>query len=217
MRAQLIAGLRVLLVLTVVTGIAYPLAVTGLAQLAFPDQAGGSLLQRHGKVVGSALLGQAFTGIEYFHPRPSAAGAAASGSMIEILDGNGRPTGATKSADPADLSLVASSASNLGPTNGDLLATVKERVATYRKENRLDRDTPVPVDAVTASGSGLDPHVSVANARLQAPRVAMTRSLDRSRVLDLIGRYTEGRSLGFLGEEGVNVLRLNLALDKLEQ
>jgi K+-transporting ATPase ATPase C chain len=166
-------------------------------------------------VVGSALLGQAFTGLGYFHPRPSAAGAAASGSMIEIVDDNGEPTGTTKSADPTDLSLVASSASNLGPTNEDFLATVEERVAEYRKLNRLGADVPVPVDAVTASGSGLDPHISVANARLQARRVARIRNLDRTQVLHLIDRSTEGRSLGFLGEKGVNVLRLNLALDKL--
>jgi K+-transporting ATPase ATPase C chain len=191
--------------------------VAGLVLVAFSDQADGSLLQRGGKVVGSALIGQAFTGLGYFHPRPSAAGAAATGSMIEILDDKGQPTGRTESADPTDLSLVASSASNLGPTNEDFLATVKERVAAYRKLNGLDRDTAVPVDAVTASGSGLDPDISVANARLQAARVARTRNLDRSQVFELIDRYTDGRSLGFLGEEGVNVLRLNLALDKLER
>jgi K+-transporting ATPase ATPase C chain len=216
MRAQLLAGLRAVLVLTVLCGVLYPLAVTGVAQLAFDDKANGSLVERDGAVVGSALLGQAFTTEEYFQTRPSAAGAAAaaSGSMVDILDADGEPTGATEPADPGDLSLVASGASNLGPTNEALLATVAERVAAYRERNRLGPETQVPVDAVTTSGSGLDPHISVANARLQAPRVARVRSLAVADVLRLVDRYTAARSLGFLGENSVNVLRLNLALDE---
>jgi potassium-transporting ATPase KdpC subunit len=199
MRAQLLAGLRALLVLTLLCGLAYPLAVTGIAQLAFGDKADGSLVERDGEVVGSSLIGQTFTGEEYFHGRPSAAGAAAAGA---------------EDADPDDLAQVSSGASNLGPTNPDLLDAVAERVDAYRAENGLDSDTPVPVDAVTASGSGLDPHISVANARLQADRVAEARGLDVDDVLVLVDRHTSGRSLGFLGEEGVNVLELNLDLDR---
>ncbi len=202
MRTQLLTGLRTVLVLTVLTGIVYPLAVLGVGQLAFNEQANGSLVERDGTIVGSSLLGQAFTGPTYFHTRPSAAGAAASGSLVDGLP-----------ADPADLSLVASGASNLGPTNEDLLATVKERVEAYRVENHLPADAPVPVDAVTASGSGLDPHISVANAELQAPRVAAERRLPLAAVVDLVKTHTSGRNLGFLGEKGVNVLELNLALD----
>jgi potassium-transporting ATPase KdpC subunit len=199
MRAQLLAGLRALLVLTLLCGLAYPLAVTGIAQLAFRHEADGSLVRRDGEVVGSSLIGQSFTGEDYFHTRPSAAGAAAAGA---------------EGADADDLSQVASGASNLGPTNPELLDTVAERVDAYREENRLDPDVRVPVDAVTASGSGLDPHISVANARLQAPRVAEARGLDVDDVLQLVDRHTSGRSLGFLGEKGVNVLELNLDLDR---
>ena len=202
MRAQILTGLRTLLLLTVLTGVVYPLAVLGVAQLAFDDKANGSLVERDGAVVGSSLLGQAFTGPAYFHTRPSAAGAAASGSLVDGLP-----------ADPADLSLVVSGASNLGPTNENLLAAVRERVEAYRVENRLPADAPVPVDAVTASGSGLDPHISVANAELQAPRVAAERGLPLGTVVNLVKTHTSGRSLGFLGEKGVNVLELNLALD----
>jgi K+-transporting ATPase ATPase C chain len=199
MRAQLLAGLRALLVLTLLCGVAYPLAVTGIAQLAFGDKADGSLVERDGEVVGSSLIGQTFTGKAYFHGRPSAAGAAATGA---------------EDADPDDLAQVSSGASNLGPTNPDLLDAVAERVDAYRAENDLASDTPVPVDAVTASGSGLDPHISVANARLQAARVAQARGLDVDDVLGLVDRHTSGRGLGFLGEEGVNVLELNLDLDQ---
>lgn len=198
MRAQLLAALRAILALTVITGIAYPLAITALAQLAFNEEADGSLVERDGEVVGSRLLGQSFTGARYFHPRPSAAGAAASG---------------TEGGDPADPTQIASGASNLGPTNPDLLSAVADAVTAYRETNGLDADQPVPVDAVTASGSGLDPHISVANARLQAQRVADERGLDLDAVIDLIDEHTDGRSLGFLGEPGVNVLLLNLALD----
>lgn len=215
MRAQLLAAVRAILVLTVLTGLLYPLAVTGVAQLAFGDKADGSLVRRDGHVVGSSLIGQTFTSDDYFQGRPSAAGAAATGSMVGVLDENGEPTGDTVPADPSDLTQVNSGASNLGPTNEDLLATVEERVAAYRDANGLADDQKVPVDAVTASGSGLDPQISVANARLQAARVADARGLGVDRVLDLIDKHTSSRSLGFLGEKGVNVLELNLALDEL--
>lgn len=191
MRRQLLPAFAMVLVFTVLTGLAYPLAVTGLAQAAFRDKANGSLIERGDEVVGSSLIGQSFTQPEYFHPRPSAAG-----------DGY----------DGAD-----SSGANLGPTNAELLDEIGERVAAYRELNDLPPDTDVPVDAVTASSSGLDPHISPANARLQAPRVAEARGLDRAVVLELIDEHIEGRGLGFLGEPGVNVLRLNLALDEAAQ
>jgi K+-transporting ATPase ATPase C chain len=190
MRAQLLAALRAVLVFTVLVGVAYPLVVTGIARLAFRDAADGSLVERDGVVVGSSLIGQPFTGAEWFHPRPSAAG--------DGYDG------------------MASAASNLGPTNDELLDAVAERVIQYRTVNGLGDDEAVPVDAVTASGSGLDPHISVANARLQAPRVAAARDLDLELVLRLVAEHTDGRSLGFLGEDAVNVLELNVALDEAE-
>jgi K+-transporting ATPase ATPase C chain len=186
-RRQLVPAVVAFLVFTAMTGVAYPLAVTGVAQVAFPGRADGSLVERDGVVVGSRLIGQPFTGARYFHPRPSAAG--------EGYDA------------------MSSSASNLGPTNADLLSAVEERVAAYRSANGLPADESVPVDAVTASGSGLDPHISPANARLQAPRVARARGLPLDDVLMLVDEHTEGRSLGVLGEAGVNVLELNLALD----
>jgi potassium-transporting ATPase KdpC subunit len=188
MRRQLVPALVVFLAFTVLTGIAYPLTVTGIAQVAFPGQADGSLLERDGSVVGSRLIGQAFSGPRYFHPRPSAAG--------EGYDA------------------MASGPSNLGPTNEKLLAAVRQRRIEYRRENGLPSCAAVPIDAVTASASGLDPHISLANARLQAPRAARERSLPLNRVLALVEEHTDGRSLGFLGEPGVNVLELNLALDR---
>lgn len=215
MRAQLLAAVRALLVLTVLTGLLYPLVVTGLAQAAFGDKADGSLIERDGEVVGSSLIGQTFTSEEYFQGRPSAAGAAASGSMVDVLDEDGEPTGEVVPADPSDPTQVASGASNLGPTNEHLLATIAEREEAYRDLNGLADDQEVPVDAVTASGSGLDPMISVANARLQAPRVADVRGLDPEQVDELVDDHTEARSLGFLGEKGVNVLELNLALGEL--
>jgi potassium-transporting ATPase KdpC subunit len=215
MRAQLLAALRAVVVFTVLVGLAYPLVVTGLAQLAFSEEADGSLVRRDGEVVGSDLLGQTFTSPEYFHGRPSAAGAGASGSEIEVVDDAGEPTGETMLASVDDVSVAASGASNLGPTNEDLLATVEERIAEYRDVNGLADDALVPVDAVTASGSGVDPQISVANARLQAPRVAEERGLDVAEVKRLIDDHTSSRPLGVLGEKGVNVLQLNLALDDL--
>ena len=186
-RRQLLPALVAFLVLTLLTGVAYPLAVTGIAQVVFPGRADGSLVERDGVVVGSRLIGQPFAGARWFHPRPSAAG-----------DG---------------YDAMASSASNLGPTNPTLLAEVRRRAAAYRRENGLPLGAPVPQDAVTSSGSGLDPQISVANARIQAARVARARGLSLADVLGLVAEHTDGRALGFLGEPGVNVLELDLALD----
>jgi potassium-transporting ATPase KdpC subunit len=191
MRRQLFPALMMLLVFTVITGVGYPVVVTGVAQGAFGDKADGSLVDNaDGEVVGSSLIGQTFAEPEYFHPRPSAAG-------------DGYDAGA-------------SSGSNLGPSNDDLLASVEERAEAYREENGLDAAAEVPVDAVTASASGLDPHISVANAHLQALRVADAQGLDVDTVLELVDDHTSGRDFGFLGEKGVNVLELNLALDEAD-
>jgi K+-transporting ATPase ATPase C chain len=187
MRRQLVPALVAFLALTILTGVAYPLAVTGVSQVVFPGRADGSLVERGGTTVASKLIGQQFASPRYFQPRPSAAG-----------DG---------------YDAMSSSASNLGPTNEDYLSEVRKRVAAYRRENGLAADIAVPADAVTASGSGLDPHISPANARLQAPRVARARGMDVADVLALVDDHTNGRSLGFLGDPGVNVVELNLALD----
>jgi potassium-transporting ATPase KdpC subunit len=177
------------IVFTLICGVAFPLFSTLIGKVAFGDKADGSLIKRDGVVVGSKLIGQSFVAPQYFHPRPSAAGAGYDGS--------------------------ASSGSNLGPTSPDLLSAVSDRVAAYREENGLAADALVPVDAVTASGSGLDPHISIANARLQTARVAKTRGLDVAVVTKLVDKYTDGRQLWVLGEPGVNVVELNLALDDL--
>ena len=190
LRRQLIVGLAMTAVMIVLTGILYPLAVTGASQVLFPHRADGSLVTRNGKVVGSALLGQNFTDPKYFWPRPSAAGK-------DGYDG------------------LASGGSNLGPSNPKLLDAVKDRIAAYRMANLLQDDEFVPVDAVTASASGLDPHISVANARFQARRVAATRGLSTDAVLRLVADHTQHRQWGFLGEDAANVLDLNLALDRL--
>ena len=184
------AILATLLLVVVLCGI-YPVAIWGASQLLFPHQANGSLIEsRDRKIVGSEWLGQNFTGAKYFHPRPSAAGA------------NGY--------DAAN-----SSGSNLGPTSQKLIDAVKQRVADYRSENGLAADALVPGDAVTASGSGLDPHISPKNAALQAPRIAKERGLSLDDLKSEIAKATAGPSLGILGEAGVNVLKLNLALDAL--
>ena len=188
MLRQLRPAFIAMVAFTIVLGVAYPLAVTGISQLFWKDKADGQLIRVDGVVVGSSLIGQRFTSPQYFHPRPSAAGDGYDGS--------------------------ASSGSNLGPTNPDFLATVEERVVAYRAENGLGADALVPVDAVTASGSGLDPQISVRNARLQAPRVAHERHLELAVVMQAIDDHTQDRPLAVLGDPGVNVLELNLALDR---
>ena len=178
------------LILAVVCCGLYPLVVFGIGQAAFRHKANGSLiLDKDGTVRGSRLLGQGFTGEKYFHPRPSAAG-------------NGY--------DAAN-----SSGSNLGPTSQKLNDAVKDRVDAYRKENGLKQSESVPADAVTASGSGLDPHISIRNAELQIARVAKARGLDEEKLRELIQQYTDKPDLGLLGDPGINVLELNLALDSL--
>jgi K+-transporting ATPase ATPase C chain len=184
---QLRPAILITVMFTLICGVAYPLLSTAIGQAAFHDKANGSLIRRNGVVVGSELIGQAFTAPKYFHSRPSAAGPGYDGS--------------------------ASSGSNLGPTNPDFLSAVKDRAAAYRTENGLAADAMVPVDAVTASGSGLDPQISIANARLQVNRVATARGFDKTVVEQLVKKYTDGRQLVVLGEPGVNVVELNLALD----
>jgi K+-transporting ATPase ATPase C chain len=181
------------------TGLAYPLLTTAVAGVLFPSQANGSLLSAHGKAVGSAVIGQDFRRADYFHPRPSA-----------TLGPD--PAAPEKSIDQP-YNAASSGASNLGPTSKKLIDQVSARVRAYRQENALAADAPVPIDAVTASGSGLDPDISVANARLQVARVAKARQWPVEQLQALLERQTSGRQLGFLGEPRVNVLRLNLALD----
>jgi K+-transporting ATPase ATPase C chain len=192
------------LVLTVVCGLLFPLAITAIAQVAFHHQANGSLIEQGGKVIGSELIGQNFSAPGYFHPRPSAAG-------------NGYDASA-------------SGGTNLGPTSDKLINGIhkklpngkddpgnfdgiKDLAAAYRKENGMPDNAPVPPDAVTRSGSGLDPEISPANADLQVARVAKTRGLTEEQVRGLVAENTAGRTLGFLGEPRVNVLKLNIALD----
>lgn len=188
MHRQLLAALATFACFTVLTGLLYPLLVTGAAQVAFGERADGSLIDRDGRVIGSSLIGQQFEGQAYFHPRPSAAG--------------------------QGYDAMASGASNLGPSNPALLSAVALRATAFRRENGLAEQVPVPEDALTASGSGLDPDISPTNARLQAPRVADARGVPLERVLRLVEQATEGPSLGVFGERGVNVLRLNLLLDE---
>jgi potassium-transporting ATPase KdpC subunit len=187
MRAQLRPALVILALMTLITGVAYPLVVTGIAQAIFPSKADGSLVVRDGKVVGSALIGQPFDDPKYFWSRPSA--------TSPFADNAGSSTG-----------------SNLSPTNPDLVKAVQGRVDALRAADP-GNTAPVPVDLVTASGSGLDPHISPAAALYQVARVARARKVSSEAVLTLVERHTEGRFLGFLGEPRVNVLALNLALD----
>ena len=178
------------LILAIVCCGLYPLVVFGISQTFFRDKANGSLIVDHdGTVRGSKLLAQGFTADKYFHPRPSAAG-------------NGYDA-------------ASSGGSNLGPTSKKLSDAIKDRVAAYRKENGLSETEPVPADAVTASGRGLDPQISLRNAELQTPRVAKARGVSEEKLRELIDQNTDGPDLGFLGEPGVNVLTLNRALDQL--
>jgi K+-transporting ATPase ATPase C chain len=187
MKSELSTAFRITLVLTALTGLVYPAAVTAVTQVLFPAQAHGSLIVVNGRPVGSALIGQGFSSREYFHPRPSAAGS------------NGYDASA-------------SSGSNLGPTSRKLADRVKAAVEQYRQENGYSG--PVPADAVTASGSGLDPHISPANAAIQVARVAAARGVPAARLTVLVQQWTEWPWLGFVGEPRVNVLQLNLALDR---
>ena len=181
---------------TALTGVAYPLAMTGIAQKLFPRQANGSLIEQNGKVIGSSLIGQNFTAAQYFHGRPSA-----------TTDTD--PNDSTKTV-PAPYNAGNSGGSNAGPTAKSLIDRVKDDTAKLKAENP---NAPVPVDLVTTSASGLDPHISPAAAEFQVPRVAKARGLQEEAVRQLVAEHTEGRTLGFLGEPVVNVLALNLALD----
>ncbi|HSB82492.1 MAG TPA: potassium-transporting ATPase subunit KdpC [Candidatus Methylomirabilis sp.] len=187
MLAHMRAATLMLLLLTALTGVVYPIVVTGIAQLIFPGQANGSLIMQDGKPVGSALIGQPFDDPKYFWSRPSATG-------------------------PFPYNAGASSGSNLGPTNPDLLKGVVDRVEALRKDDP-GNSAPVPVDLVTASGSGLDPHITPAAALYQVPRVAKARGIPEERLRQLVAEHTQGRQFGILGEPRVNVLALNLALD----
>jgi potassium-transporting ATPase KdpC subunit len=183
---NLITAILMTIVTTVIFGLIYPLAVTGIAQLAFPNQANGQLIKRSdGTIIGSRIIGQAFSGPGYFHSRPSAAG-------------------------PAGYDAGASGASNLGPTNKILIERIKGDVAKLQAENP---GQPVPIDLVTTSGSGLDPHITPAAAEFQVPRVARERGLTEAALKQIVAAHTQGRQFGFLGEPRVNVLELNLDLD----
>lgn len=183
-------ALRLLFVLTVLTGVIYPLALTGIAQIIFPTQANGTLIEQDGKAIGSQLIGQPFDDPRYFWGRPSA-------------------------TSPFPYNAAASSGSNLGPSSAELREIVRQRVEALRAAGP-DSALPVPVDLVTTSASGLDPHISVAAARYQVPRVARARGLPEETLLELIDQHTTGRTLGFWGEPCVNVLALNLALDAVQ-
>ena len=189
----------ILVLLTAITGIVYPLAMTGIAEVIFPRQAQGSLIEKDGKVVGSALIGQVFASDKYFHGRPSATNAP-------------DPKDATKTVD-APYNAINSMGSNLGPTSKALADRLKGDVDNLKKDNP---DAAVPVDLVTTSGSGLDPEISSDAARFQVPRVAKARGLPVERVRALVDAHIEGRTLGLLGEPRVNVLKLNLALDEVK-
>lgn len=185
MRARIIIALRLSLLTLVLTGVVYPLLITGLATALFPNASRGSLVYDGNRAIGSELVGQSFTSEAYFHSRPSA----------------------------GDYDPATSGPSNLGPTNADLESAVTARVRAVREEESLGAGSPVPADLVCASASGLDPHISPESAILQAERVAAARGLDSQQILDLIDAHTERAVLGFIGEERVNVLMLNLALD----
>lgn len=188
----------VLVALTLITGLAYPLAMTGIAQVLFPKQAQGSLIERNGTVVGSELIGQVFESDKYFHGRPSATTAP-------------DPNDSTKTV-PAPYNAANSGGSNLGPSNKALIDRVQSDMDKLKQENP---SAPVPTDLVTTSASGLDPHISPEATLFQVPRIARARNLPEDRIRQLVADHTEGRFLGLLGEPHVNVLLLNLALDQL--
>jgi K+-transporting ATPase ATPase C chain len=185
---QILPGLRIKLFMTVLVGVIYPLAITGICQVLFPHRANGSLVTAGGKVIGSELIGQNFTKPQYFQPRPSAAG----------QDG---------------YDATASGGSNFGPTNQKLFDRVKASADKFRKDNP-DYSGPIPADSLTASASGLDPHISPASAMAQAMRVAKARGVSVESIAPLISQFTEAPDLGLFGEPRVNVLKLNLALDR---
>ena len=195
MLKQIRPAIAFTLLMTVLAGIIYPLAMTGISQTVFPRQANGSLVEQNGKIIGSTLIGQAFTSDKYFHGRPSATTAT-------------DPNDATKTI-PAPYNAANSGGSNLGPTSQALIDGVKDAAQKLNAEN----NKPIPVDLVTASGSGLDPHITPAAAQFQIPRVAKARNLSEEKVAALVGQFTEDRFMGIIGEPVVNVLRINLALD----
>jgi K+-transporting ATPase KdpC subunit len=190
-REQIKTAAIVFIILTIITGIIYPLMVTGIAQVFFHGKANGSLIYRNGKPAGSALIGQPFDDIRYFWSRPSAT------SMVEY-------------------NAASSSGSNLGPLNPKLMESVKSRIDAYKAVDPANRN-PVPVDLVTASGSGLDPHISLAGAYYQVPRVARLRGLTEDSLMNIVRQHTSERFLGLWGEPVVNVLELNLALDEVKK
>ena len=197
MLKELRPAVTMIVLLTILTGLIYPLAVTGVAQVLFPRQANGSLVVLDGKVVGSSLIGQVFSGDGYFHGRPSATSAA-------------DPNDPSKTVD-APYNAANSSGSNLGPTSKALIERIKGDADKLKEENP---SATVPTDLVTASGSGLDPHITPAAAYFQVPRVAKARKLTEDQVRQLVNQHVEGRFLGLLGEPRVNVLALNIALDR---
>ena len=196
MSREIRPAIVLIVALTLLTGLIYPLAITGIAQVLFPRQANGSLIARDGKVVGSALIGQLFTADKYFHGRPSAT------TMPD-------PNDATKTVD-APYNAANSGGANLGPTSKALITRVEGEVKKLKAENPR---VPVPIDLVTTSGGGLDPHISPEAAFFQVPRVAKARNMSEDRVRQLVLEHLEGRLLGLLGEPRVNVLALNMALD----
>ncbi len=198
MLKELRPAIMMIVLFTALTGLAYPLAMTGVAQLLFPRQAAGSLIEQNGKVVGSTLIGQQFSDAKYFHGRPSATTAA-------------DPNDATKTV-PAPYNAANSGASNMGPTSKALADRVRDDVAKLRAENP---NAPIPADLVTTSASGLDPDISPAAALFQVPRVAKARDIPEDRVRALVEGETAGRLFGLIGEPRVNVLALNLALDEM--